>query len=259
MILNMKNKIGSDWNIYDGSYPLKMKHGFDLYLRPGCEYSRKRFIYRVAESNELDYLENQSFEDAVCIDVGANIGYWSVFLSRRQGVNSIHCFEPDPITFEVLKNNLDGADNVIINNSALCDHSGTLDLYIDPDHSGDNRPQPVYGRKYISVTALTMDDYVINNKLKKVDFVKIDVQGGERSVLEGGCGSIREYRPILFVEFAPEMNDINQPPLADYLMDLLSRFDYMAYSISDKQLVKIGHEELILFHGNLIIKPRELS
>lgn len=254
----MKNTPEKDWDCYDGSYSLPMKHGFDLYLRPGCEYSRKRFVYRVAESNELDYLANWSFEDFVCIDIGANIGYWSVFLSRRQGINSLHSFEPDPVSFEILKKNLDGVGNSFINNSALCDHSGMLDLYIDPNHSGDNRPQQVLGRKYISVPALTMDEYVSNKKLKKVDFIKIDVQGGERSVLTGAGGVIKKYRPILFVEVAPELNEINQPPFADYLQDLLSKFNYVAYSVSNKYLVKIKAAELILFSGNLIIKPKEL-
>lgn len=255
----MENQIKNDWASYDGSYALRMKHGFDLYLRPGCEYSRARFMYRITEANELDYLETQSFEGAVCVDVGANIGYWSVFFSQRQGVSSVHCFEPDPITFEILKKNLAGANNATPNNAALHDHSGALDLYLAPDHSGDNRPYPIDGREHISVPAFSLDDYVANKKIRKVDFIKIDVQGGEQRVLDGSEMVVREYKPLLIVELTPAMNETNQPPLAGYLLDFSSKFDYSIYCVSNNRLVQIGSEEVNLFQGNLILKSKQFE
>ena len=60
--INMEN----DWKKYDGLESIKMVHGFSLYLNPGCEYSRKRFIYRVAESNELDVLKDKNLYGFPC-------------------------------------------------------------------------------------------------------------------------------------------------------------------------------------------------
>ncbi len=48
-----------EWEDYRGEEALEMKHGFELYLRPGCEYSRVRYQYRIAESNELDWLKRE--------------------------------------------------------------------------------------------------------------------------------------------------------------------------------------------------------
>ena len=46
-----------EWERYKGDKPIMMKHGFELFLRSNCEYSRKRFIYKIAESNEIDFLK----------------------------------------------------------------------------------------------------------------------------------------------------------------------------------------------------------
>jgi hypothetical protein len=88
--MNTHEHDNTSWKNYDGSYPIGMKHGFSLYLRPGCEYSRKRYIYKITESNELDYLKTQILHDFVCIDVGANIGYWSKFLIKISKVSQPH-------------------------------------------------------------------------------------------------------------------------------------------------------------------------
>jgi hypothetical protein len=63
-----------------------MKHGFDLFLRAGCEYSRKRFIYNIAEKNELNYLKTLELENSICFDIGANIGLAVLDLSFEETV-----------------------------------------------------------------------------------------------------------------------------------------------------------------------------
>jgi hypothetical protein len=91
-----------EWRYYDGSSTVPMNHGFDLYLRPGCEYSRKRYVYQTAEQLELGYLANLDMRGFVCMDVGANIGYLSRFLIDGAHAGEVHSFEPDDFTFEIL-------------------------------------------------------------------------------------------------------------------------------------------------------------
>ena len=59
-----------------------MDPGFNLLLRPKCEYSHKRFVYRKAEVEDLDFLINKlRLGGQIILDVGANIVYWSKYLT----------------------------------------------------------------------------------------------------------------------------------------------------------------------------------
>ena len=92
-----------NWDLYDESISVDMKPGFGLYLRKQCEYSKKRFLYRIAEEIELNFLEKFNFTNFVCLDVGSNIGYWAMYLGAQLLAKEVHCFEPDPILFSILK------------------------------------------------------------------------------------------------------------------------------------------------------------
>jgi hypothetical protein len=92
----------SEWLSYDGSYALKMNPGFDLFLRPQCAHSQRRFLFKVLEQNELNFLRNKSFNNFICFDVGANIGYFSKWLLTQNNIGEVHSFEPDPVNFKIL-------------------------------------------------------------------------------------------------------------------------------------------------------------
>src|SRR3990167_10592561 len=114
----------SEWTLYDESNPVEMNAGFKLYLRKGCEYSEKRFLYKVAEKKELDFLSQFDFSELTCLDVGSNIGYWAIYLGSKLGAKEVHCFEPDPILFSILKRNIflnKIEKNTFANEFAICE------------------------------------------------------------------------------------------------------------------------------------------
>jgi len=202
--------MGKEWADYDGSTPVEMVHGFSLYLRPHCEYSRKRFVYRVAERNELDWLQRQSLKEMVIFDVGANIGYFSCFLLNKMVGGEVHCFEPDPTSYEIL------ARNMRLNkrtadyrcwNSAVGKQTGDIDLFINELHSGDNRTTyKGEERTTVKVPCITIDDYIGKEKINIIDFLKIDVQGAEIEVLLGALTSIKTFNPTIYIEWEPEFH-----------------------------------------------------
>lgn len=243
------------WENYDGSFPIPMKHGFDLYLRPGCEYSRKRYIYKIAESNELDYLKTLPLQSFVCLDVGANIGYWSKFLLNISKVSQLHAFEPDPITCRILEKNLTPLTNVMISQAAIGDRDGVLELFLDPHHSGDNRSQFTAGRRSIEVPCYTLDSYVKRMNLERVDFVKIDIQGGEIPALEGASDLIHRFRPLMMIEIAPEL-DSRTEGIANYINQLVEQISYRAYSVKNGLPVYLNKAEIEEFRGNIFFSPK---
>jgi FkbM family methyltransferase len=242
------------WTTYDGSNSVMMRHGFELYLRPNCEYSQKRFNYRVAESNELDYLKSQNLEEFICLDVGANIGYWSKFLVYIGKVASLHSFEPDPVTCKILQKNLLGSGSVV-NQAAISDFDGVLDLFINPTHSGDNRPVYTKDRLVIKVPCYTLDAYVERAKLSRLDFVKIDIQGGEIPALDGAIEIIKKFKPLLLVEIMPELNTEGRN-VNEYIFQFCEQYHYGVYKIEKNLCVSLGVDKLANFSGNVFLKPR---
>jgi FkbM family methyltransferase len=256
--LNMDSKEGSknNWDNYDGSLAIKMHHGFSLYLRPKCNYSKKRFLYKIAESDEFSYLSKLNMQNFVCFDIGSNIGYWSKYLLEISKVKEVHSFEPDEETFKFLKNNLNEYSNVRINKNAIGNISGYLKLYVDPNHSGDNRPQYTSGRLEIDVPCCTIDSYILEAKIDKLDFIKIDIQGGEISAIEGGINSIKRFRPLIVIEISPEFNNSNCIKINDYITKFVEDFEYIALSVEGGIPIFLDKNQLKSVKGNIFLQPQ---
>ena len=144
----------------------------------------------------------------VVVDVGANIGYFSLLASMLVGsAGRVHAFEPDPVNCALLRKNvrLNRASNIEVIQAALSDNEDPVSLFLDSDNKGDHRIWEPTGeaRKGIKVTATTLDAY-----LKKTatvpSFIKIDVQGAEGKVLDGMKQTFAQTGPAyLILEFWP--------------------------------------------------------
>ena len=113
---------------------------------------------------------------------------------------TIYSFEPDQITFEILKKNTSSENNVKIYNFGLGEKTDFYNMYIDPKDSGDNTLLPIEGRDFIKIQIKTFDEFIEINKIKNVKFIKIDIQGYEVQFLIGAKKSINKYRPIIMIE-----------------------------------------------------------
>jgi FkbM family methyltransferase len=116
----------------------------------------------------------------------------------------IHLFEPNPYVFEYTKENLSPDNNVYLNEAAVSDFGGTLNLYsrFSDGFSGTstilNEVKDNNSHKKISVKSVTLDEYVLNNK--PPTFLKIDVEGAENLVLKGGDNLLKHRDPIVAIE-----------------------------------------------------------
>jgi FkbM family methyltransferase len=182
--------------------------GLTFYLDPRDTYLTELLLtYGAYEPEETRLFRSKCRAGDTVIDVGANVGWYTIIASKLLGKNGrVIAFEPDPENFALLKRNVlaNGCDNVILEQKALSNASGTLTLYLDESNKGKH--STVFDSKWvgIKVEALRLDDY-LENRFKKVDFVKIDVEGAEPMVLEGMKRAIESNPGIrLAVEFAPE-------------------------------------------------------
>lgn len=145
----------------------------------------------------------------VVVDVGANIGYFSLLASTLVGPDGrVHAFEPDPVNYGLLKKSvrLNRASNIEVVQAALSNNDNPISLFLNSDNKGDHRIWEATGesRTKITVKAMTLDRY-LNETGTVPTFIKIDVQGAEGQVLEGMKETLARSAPAyLILEFWPE-------------------------------------------------------
>lgn len=138
------------------------------------------------------------------LDVGANIGCTAVLfgsLARR-----VHCYEPSPSTFHFLERNVaaSGLTNVRCYNFGLGSEEKVTTLtYAPANRSGafvSDRISASEGHRIERIQIRTLDAHVAELGVSRVDFLKIDVEGFEQSVLCGGSRTLQHHRPLVVME-----------------------------------------------------------
>jgi FkbM family methyltransferase len=139
------------------------------------------------EALELGFVERVVARGAVAVDVGANIGLFTLALARRVGPEGrVHAIEPEPANARAIARAVEAAGyrQVRLHRAAAADRVGRLDLHLSGSNRGDHRTALRDGtRDTIEVSAIRLDDLLVEEP--RVDFIKIDVQGAELAVLQG--------------------------------------------------------------------------
>jgi FkbM family methyltransferase len=128
----------------------------------------------------------------LALDVGAHIGLWAVQLAAV--FDRVHCFEPHPGSVAALRENVAGL-NVMVTGCAVGNLCGLAYLDMLEISFGTHvTPADLLGA--VEVEMRTLDSF----KLLSVDFIKIDVEGFETFVVEGGEETIRRDQPVMVIE-----------------------------------------------------------
>lgn len=180
--------------------------GHIMYL--DAQDSMRLSINGVYEAFETQVLQNQIKPGDVVIDIGANIGYYTLIFARAVGPKGkVYAFEPDTTNFALLTKNIakNGCKNVILVNKAVSDKTGTLKLYLSSESSGDHRTYDSQdGRESINIDCTRLDDFFSQTK-HPVNLIKIDIQGAEYSALKGMKNLLAQSpKLILATEYWPK-------------------------------------------------------
>jgi FkbM family methyltransferase len=148
--------------------------------------------------------------DAVVFDVGANIGVSAAAYSLLAPQGVVHCFEPSPDNFHYLQQNVrhNRLTNTILNQQAVSAQDGTLTFVASKDFGAGSfvADETTLAARHhqdeiITVACTTLDQYVHSADIKRVDFIKIDVEGHELSVLDGATATLDRFKPLVVLEF----------------------------------------------------------
>jgi FkbM family methyltransferase len=183
--------------------------GTTVDLTLGNDNSLCLYVCGSFEPNEFAFLDRVLTSGMVFVDVGANDGYYTLFAARRVGSSGrVVAAEPSSRERAHLQRNLgrNGLDNVAVVPAAIGAAPGLADLHlahgVHAGHNtlGDFAHDDVVRASLERVSVETLDAVVARLGLGRVDFVKIDVEGAEASVIAGASSLLTTMRPLLLIE-----------------------------------------------------------
>ncbi|MEK7104597.1 MAG: FkbM family methyltransferase [Patescibacteria group bacterium] len=189
-----------------------MKIKLKLFKLANKLFERYHFIYKplyffyknISDRQKIALFKNIIKPGMRVLDLGANIGFYTVLFSKLVGENGkVFSFEPDVKNYEYLEENTKTLYNVIIEKKAVSDKTGKINFFISKDLNVDHQSYDSgEGRDYEEADAIALDDYFLDNT--KIDFIKIDIQGYEPIALKGMSKIIRQPgRTVVFGELWP--------------------------------------------------------
>ncbi len=123
-------------------------------------------------------------EGDIVLDIGAYVGMFTVKSSRQVGEEGlVIAIEPEPKNFSYLTMNCRGLGNVRLVKKAVSNTDGKAKLYLSGGSALPSLTLP--NRNYIEVETIALDNLIIQFKLPRVDFIKIDAEGAELEILKG--------------------------------------------------------------------------
>ncbi len=148
-------------------------------------------------------------DGAIVIDAGANIGSFSVFAANIKKDLTIYAFEPVKETFEILKKNTSPYKNIFCYQEGLGDVNARRKIFVYRGATGGStfEDSGMISTRHNRTNELleeeaqitTIDDFVEQNKIPRVDFIKMDTEGYELQILKGARKTIERFRPVISV------------------------------------------------------------
>ena len=173
-----------------------------------------RFIFfRGYERAEVAFLRKQLRPGDVAVDVGAHVGFLTAIMANAVGPKGrVYAFEPDPRSFAHLAN-MAGlkTGRIEARRTAVLDHSAdgvsAVRFYCDPAFpmysTSRSELAGVHARE-VEVPAISLDAFFRQERISRIDFVKIDVEGSEGAVIEGMLEVLQQgCRPAILCEVRP--------------------------------------------------------
>ncbi len=240
MFLIQEGSYSSENPVYE-----KIPFGKGMMFIPEARVAKDYFFNAFYERSYVDWaFENFVKPEHNVIDIGAHIGWYTVKLAER--AKHVYAFECSPKSFNYLCANIALSEKdyeVTKYNCALSNEEGTVDYYIrDPKDGGGNgiskfEYDTIHATPHIEVPSRTLDSFNLTN----VNFIKIDVEGHEKQVLEGAVKTIisNNYPKIMFESWDEHQEKNNLPAikLRAELFDFIHSLGYKTTKIGSDMYI----------------------
>ena len=157
---------------------------------------------------EIECLKRIIKKGDIAVDLGANIGYYTLILAQLVGeFGHVYAFEPEPSNFELLSKNVkeNNHNHVTLVQKAVSDKNSKINLYVSKRNLASHR---IFDgedkRESIEIDVITLDEYFKNFE-KPIKFIKIDVEGAEGATLLGASKIIKNSKNlVIMMEYFPK-------------------------------------------------------
>ncbi|MFT3912051.1 MAG: FkbM family methyltransferase [Ferruginibacter sp.] len=199
-------------NIYIKHHYTGSKFKIDAFIHKGYWYHGKN-----REKVQMDIFKTIIKEGDTVIELGAHIGYISLYFSKLAGTaGKLYVFEPGANNLPYTRANINNSKikNIELIEKAVSDENGTATFYLENITGQSNSLVKDYRvtkkiqsktftelqKNAVEVETIRLDDFVKQRNIKKVDFVKIDIEGAEYMAIKGMQNILDELKPTMMIE-----------------------------------------------------------
>ena len=195
-----------------------------------------QYLYKkyklISEREEISQLTSFIKVGSLAIDVGANIGIYSEIFSNAVGhKGKVIAIEPNPINLQALTRKFPSSkSNVSIIEAAASNKDEKL--FLNKSRLSPASSHISNKNKGLAIQGITLDQVTLNSKIP-ISIIKIDVEGAEGLVIDGGKKTINKYRPVISMEYTPDrLYDYGTDPID--LLSFLKKNEYSFYLLGNK-------------------------
>jgi len=196
--------------------------------------NRAMFLYGAFEISETRLVQALLAPGMTFIDVGANIGYYTLVAGRMVGdTGAVHCFEPNGTMRERLEANVrrNSLRNVVVHGEAVAQGTGQVEFFISTWNANQGISSLIPGRgreQKQSVPSTSIDAFAATLGSRRIDLIKMDIEGAELLAIEGGRRTLgASDGPALIFEAE------NVGPLAEVLGPLGYKVRRLHYTLEN--------------------------
>ena len=203
---------------------IKFKNGLKCIIRNKSDSIAFLEVFFLNTNDWMD--EFKIKEKDIVIDIGAHVGYFSMYSSINAKQGKIFAFEPYDKSFELLIKNLDinRIKNVIPQNLGVTKESGTSTLYLKKDFSiGNSIYKNLNSDSKIEIKTISVQDIIKNNNLQKINILKLDCEGAEYQILLNLDHETLEKIDKIVSEMHPKIESFKIEEVKKFLIK--NRFD----------------------------------
>lgn len=203
-----------------------------IILNPDDPVVSGALMLGVHEPTFRTYFTASIFPGMTVLDIGANIGYYTLIASKRTGdTGRVISFEPEDVNASILDHMVreNALTNVSVSRVAIGATNERSTLYLDPHNKGKHTLVPTDGNMHATVQTKTLTSALLEYSVRQVDLIKMDIEGWEAKAFQGMWDIIERDKPELFFECAPvRIRKTGEDPVS-----LLARIRDLGYELSE--------------------------